>query len=327
VILGEHVYERFTRFVDPLHVQPWSFYITEAFTKLGRAGSLIWVMIGIVAVLVDTVRRRTPEGVLVLVWMSLPVALISLGNSKVYHYFYPYLPPLAIAAGAAVAWLLLAAERRFVTPGWMQRPRSVPLRAMAWTVAILALTLAVATAMMGTVRIDIGSLLLRNSSVIRPMLVALIAIAVAGSFRLTGARAAALLIPLIVPTPFQTFEHNVRRLAATDRPLSALSECIRGIDPGSGGAYAPVTEPAFRHEYFYYLRGDGWREGVDITRLRAALTVDGRERPVVVDPSDYAKFLAASGRLADEPAHVDAPTALILLPGRFKSCGLERRFQ
>ena len=314
VILGEHVYNRFTRSIDPLHLQPWHFYVAEAFTQLERAGSLIWVVLGIIWLVVDTARRRTPEGVLVLVWMSVPVALMSLGSSKVYHYFYPYLPPLAIAAGAGVAWLLIAVERHFVPPAWLQRPRSGGLKATAWAVAALAVTVAVATAILGTLRIEIGSAVVRNSSLVRPVLIALIAIAAAGGFRLTGARMVALLAALLVPTPLDSLDHNIRRLSVRNRPLGALAECIRGVDPRGEGAYAPVSEPAFRHPYFYYLRGDGWREPVDSARLRAALTVDGRERPVVLQPSDYAKFVEISGPPPDEPAEVQAPTVLVLLP-------------
>ena len=320
VILGEHVYNRFTRSIDPLHIQPWHFYVAEAFTQLERAGSLIWVVLGIVWLIVDTARRRTPEGVLVLVWMSVPVALMSLGSSKVYHYFYPYLPPLAIAAGAGVAWLLIAAERRLASPEWLQRPRSGGVKATAWAVAALAIAVAVTTAILGTLRIEIGSAVVRNSSLVRPALIAVIAIAAAGGFRLTGARMVALLAALLVPTPLESLDHNIRRLAVQNRPLGALAECIRGVDPRGAGAYAPVSEPAFKHPYFYYLRGDGWREPIDTARLRAALTVDWRERPVVLQPGDYAKFVESSGPLPDEPAQVQAPTVLVLLPGRFKPC-------
>ena len=36
---------------------------------------------------------------------------ISLGSSKLYHYFYPYVPPLALAGGYGVAWLARAVLR------------------------------------------------------------------------------------------------------------------------------------------------------------------------------------------------------------------------
>ena len=210
-------------------------------------------------------------------------------------------------------------------PGWACENRltaSIDVfkrRAAAWTVAALALTLALATAILGTVRIEAGSLFFRNSSLLRPVSVGLLAIVAAGGLQIGGALAVVLLIPLIVPTPFPSVGSNLRRLTVTDRPLSALAECIRRVDPG-GGAYAPVTEPAFRHPYFYYMRGDGWRERVDAERLRSALRVDGRERPVLIQPSDYAEFLDNTGPLPDAPSRVQQPTVLVLLPGRFKSC-------
>ena len=126
VMFGEHVYTRFTQFADPLHVQPWHFYISEAYKQLTLAGSALWVGLGLVMVAVHTVRRRRAEGVLLLLWLVVPVTLISLGSSKLYHYFYPYLPPLAVAAGAAVAWILGAASKYSLPPHWTPKlPSSV----------------------------------------------------------------------------------------------------------------------------------------------------------------------------------------------------------
>ena len=43
----------------------------------------------------------------------MPIALISLGSSKLYHYAYPFLPPLTLAAGYLVALVvMLGAGRR-----------------------------------------------------------------------------------------------------------------------------------------------------------------------------------------------------------------------
>ncbi len=75
VMFGDHVYTRFTQFADPHHVQPWHFYITEAYRHLAFAGSAIWVGLGLVMLLVHCVRRRTPESVVILLWLVLPVTL------------------------------------------------------------------------------------------------------------------------------------------------------------------------------------------------------------------------------------------------------------
>ena len=52
------------------------------------------------------------KGAVVLLWATLPLALISVGTSKLYHYAYPFLPPLALAAGYLVALLVHACAGR-----------------------------------------------------------------------------------------------------------------------------------------------------------------------------------------------------------------------
>jgi hypothetical protein len=56
------------------------------------------------------------EGVLILLWFALPVGAISTGTSKVYHYIYPFLPPLYLCAGYVMAY---AAE-------WLERVLRAP---------------------------------------------------------------------------------------------------------------------------------------------------------------------------------------------------------
>ncbi|MDQ3487216.1 MAG: glycosyltransferase family 39 protein [Acidobacteriota bacterium] len=317
VMFGEHVYTRFTQFADPLHVQPWHFYITEAYTQLTLAGSAIWVGLGLIMVIVHTIRRRAPEGVVILLWLILPAILISLGSSKLYHYFYPYLPPLALAAGAGVAWILSAASAYSLPQRWTPNLSS-SLRAVAWGVAALAIALGVATAILGTVRID-G--LFRNSSIVRPVVVGLLALTAAGGLRFGPDLLAALLMALLLPTPIAAYGENLRRVSVTRRPLGAVAECLRRVNPERVAAYAPVSEAAFLHPYFYYFRGEGWHGPVDQERLRTALTVDGQQRPVVLEHADFARLTNRNGPNGDPPATIELPTVLVLLPGPFRGCG------
>ena len=317
VMFGEHVYTRFTQFADPLHVQPWHFYISEAYKQLTLAGSALWVGLGLVMVTVHTIRRRQAEGVLLLLWLVLPVTLISLGSSKLYHYFYPYLPPLAVAAGAAVAWILGAASKYSLPPHWTPK-LSASVRAGAWLVAALAISLGLATAMLGTVRID-G--LFRNSSIIRPLVVGLLALTAAGGLRLGTGLLAAIFMALLLPTPIGAYGENLRRVHVTRRPLGAVAECLRQVNPERAPAYAPVSEAAFLHPYFYYFRGEGWHERVDQERLRAALTIEGQQRPVVIEHAEFARLTDRNSPNGDPPATIELPTVLVLLPGPFRACG------
>jgi 4-amino-4-deoxy-L-arabinose transferase-like glycosyltransferase len=268
-------------------------------------------------VFVHTCRRRAPEGVVLLLWLVLPVTLISLGSSKLYHYLYPYLPPLALAAGAALAWIVAAAGRYSLPAGWTPH-LSPSLRAAAWTVAAVAVTVTIATAILGTVRID-G--LFRNSSIVRPAVVALLALTAAGGLRLGTALLAVVLIALIVPTPLAAYGENLRRTNVSRRPLGAVAECVRQVNRERAGAYAPVSEAAFLHPYFYYFRGEGWHERVDSERLRTALAVDGQQRPVVLEHAHFAQLLDRNDAHGEPPATIELPTVLVLLPGPFRGCG------
>jgi 4-amino-4-deoxy-L-arabinose transferase-like glycosyltransferase len=318
VMFGDHVYTRFTQFADPQHVQPWHFYISEAYKHLTFAGSAIWVGLGVVMLLVHCVRRRTPESVVILLWLVLPVTLISLGSSKLYHYFYPFLPPLALAAGAGVAWIIAAAGRYSLPDNWTPN-LSPALRAVAWGVAALAITLAVSTAILSTVRID--ALMFRNSSIVRPVVVALLALTAAGSVRLGSGLLAAVLMALLLPTPVTAYGHNLRRVNVTKRPLGAVADCVRHVNPDRAGAYAPVSEAAFLHPYYYYFRGDGWHFPADQERLMTALKVEGQQRPVVLDHALYARLVDKNDSHGDPPATIELPTVLVLLPGPFRTCG------
>ncbi len=108
VMFGEHVYTRFTTSLDPGHLHPWNFYYVTMFRQLGYSGTAWLVTAGAVLLLVNTVRQPSLDKLLIVYWFAIPVALISIGTSKLHHYLYPFLPPLALAAGYGPAWLLAA---------------------------------------------------------------------------------------------------------------------------------------------------------------------------------------------------------------------------
>lgn len=328
VMFGEHVVTRFTQFADPRHVQPWHFYISQGYLELGSAGSALWVGFGLLVLVAQLARRRSPEHVVTLLWLVVPVALISLGSSKLYHYLYPYLPPLALAAGAGAAWIAKAVNERLRLPprlAW-QPSRAVRLGAGALTAA--ALVLALVTAIDGAVRIYAGQqLLFRNTSIARPLMIAVVGVFVAAGVRAGAAVAAVLLLQLFVPTPLAAYGDNLRRLNVRHRPLGMLAACLRGVDArhagaaGTGRTYAPVSEQAFLHPYFYYLRGSGWHAPeADHDQLRTALMVPGEERPVMIDQGRYADFRERLGAAVLNVTEIDQPNVVIVLPGPYRAC-------
>ena len=97
---------RFTEFLDPTHLQPWHFYWTSLWARLHDA-HITWLAVaGVVTLAVQTVLRRSVDGAIVLLWLFLPLGLISLGTSKLYHYAYPFLPPVGLAIGYLCGLLL-----------------------------------------------------------------------------------------------------------------------------------------------------------------------------------------------------------------------------
>ena len=328
IMFGQHVFQRFTTFTDPEHLEPWHYYISAIFGELETSGSAIWVGAGLVALLVKAIRRRGAEWVVVAVWLVLPVSLISLGSSKLYHYAYPFLPPLALGAGAAVGWILAAANERIGPRGWLDWRPSGWLRAGALTLTAAALAVAVATLINHGVRLYAGEFLVfRNTSLVRPLLMAVLGVALTGGLRAGAVVAAVLILQMIVPTPLRAYEGNLRHLTFTHRPLGRLAACLRDVHatraaPGeTTGVYAPIADEAFLHPSFYYLRGTGWEDGrPDDERLREALGSGGQPRPVVIDLAGYQAFVARSGPVPRVPVVTNLPRIMVLLPGPYGAC-------
>jgi 4-amino-4-deoxy-L-arabinose transferase-like glycosyltransferase len=344
IIVGEHVYARFTDSVDRGHVMPWNFYVSEAWLQLGRSGSAGWSAFGLVVLAVQTARRRRAEELVVLLWLVLPVCLISFGTSKLYHYLYPYLPPIALAAGYGVAWLVLlvwrlAADRTasiaraFMAPrrwfGRRLRPDwtwPAGWRALFAALMVIAFAAAVLT-MIEPIRVTLGGqTLVRNHSPLRPLIAALVFASLAGFGRLAAVVTAALIVSLVIPTPIQGYRSSLRRLAETSHPLRALGECLRDVDASKRARGEAVFEPytplrdAYLHSYFFYLRGSGWFEDVDEERLRTAAFTPGQQRPVLLDATDYVAVLSRPDLPDPLPKDISRPGIVTLLPGDYAEC-------
>ncbi|HEY0876717.1 MAG TPA: glycosyltransferase family 39 protein [Vicinamibacterales bacterium] len=325
VLLGEHVVTRLTTYVDPAHVQPWYFYAVESFRQFQRSGSAIWIGVGLAILLVNVLRRRTPDGVVVLLWATLPSIAISFGNSKLYHYFYPFLPPLAIAAGYGVA-VISRAVAQFVPRRNSERRWATPRAYVAGAIVLLSIGFIVATAATGTLQIYAGDqLLFRNSSLLRPAILGLAGLALIDLRAAIGC-AAVLALSTVFLTPVTAYPRNLARLAIEHRPLASIADCVHRIDEHreqSGfvpGAYGPVSD-AFLHQYFFYFRGTGWvSPEVDDSQLRTALFVSGQERVVIIDNAAYSAFLERTADAGPLPAAITHQRALVLLPGAYREC-------
>jgi 4-amino-4-deoxy-L-arabinose transferase-like glycosyltransferase len=271
VLFTQHVVTRMTASLDPGHLEPWHFYFTRTWNELQHGDSLLLGLAGIAALLFRTLRRDLlPQ--LLLAWWLIPFVLISFGASKLVHYAYPFLPPIALGAGLACAMAVSFVERRLRSrisaegassdalpwPRWQTRVRSLLV-----LLGLVVIGLAIWTLVAGprvTVAIA-GVDLLRNSSVLRPLLIGCLLLFFCGYFRATVRAAAVALVVLFLPV--EKYEERVRYTRSIEHPLRAARDCLLDAAASLGTAPAGVFVPdpaLLPHPYYFYLHRTGpWR--------------------------------------------------------------------
>ena len=334
MLVGDHVYRRFTTSLDPSHLQPWYFYFTTAFEQLTRSGTVWIVGAGLVLLVAMTVRERRREQALVLVWLAVPLALISFGSSKLDHYLYPFLPPLALAAGYATDWLMRFG-RDYAVAGMtaVQRrigglSKSSGLRMALLSVAALAAVLAVATFLLGNVEWTVGDRrLFRNSHVGRPLAVAMVLALFAGRGAHGGAHAVAGRPHAARGAGQQLREH----LEADAGDRSSAAEQWRLYDPGAAGRacrraagqgiYSIGQHRWFLHSYYYYFRDLGWDAVDDLDqRARGCRHRRGRTAaPGAARRGDFPRNPTAIPRCAAAAGAADHGRP-VAVPGPYAAC-------
>jgi 4-amino-4-deoxy-L-arabinose transferase-like glycosyltransferase len=345
IIFGQHIFERFTAYLDPTHLHPWYFYLTTMWAELSWSHSAILVCIGLVLLAHKAIRQRSDAAALMLVWFLLPLAAISSGTSKLYHYVFPFLPPLAIGVGLLPMAVVNTAERHKarITQG-LERlwPPSIAARMPPWlrtalfTLAIAAIALAVITPIVGSVTIRIaGTTILRNSTTSRPLIAATLLLMAAGFFRYVPVALVAVL--LLVVLPFDAYR-NVRTLevaqANYDRaPMRMLRDCLLRVQAqGAPSGVYVYTHDTGQWKYAYYLREPGWdsTDAGSPDKLRRRLLFEGEERPVFLQKTEYDKFRSATA--ADPARRADLARLdnirhivwddqwMMLLPGAYAPC-------
>ncbi len=331
VILGLHVLTRFTSSLDPAHLAPWHFYFTRTWDELLRAGGLVAVLAGL-AVLGVAGWRKDWRLRLTLMWWIVPFMLISFGTSKLFHYAYPFLPPLGLLAGWAAAGAIDAARgsvgRKVAEViGRLQLPASASaLRTVLFAIAIAAIAIAVATAVTGRVEWSLGGWrILQSSTLSRPLLVAALLLVLAGRPALSVQALAALAVALLLPVA--GYPLKVRRVTTVDHRLAVLRDCATRVPDANPGAARGVYNAArtqFNHSHFYYLfRLGSWTEPqtADRTDIRARLFDPTHQTLTLMPPQEYDHWrgVAANGSLPLPPAAV-VDGVVIVTPGPYASC-------
>jgi 4-amino-4-deoxy-L-arabinose transferase-like glycosyltransferase len=337
VILTQHVYTRFSTFLNPLHVQPWSYYLTEMYHRFADSGSQWLVAAGVAVLVVQTVRRHWLEGTVVVLWFALPVAMISLGTSKLYHYAYPFLPPLALAAGylASLVVMLLPvplSKALDLIRGAISRigtidavVRRANVRLVLTTIATAAAAVAAINVVYGPIRLGVGDLMLfKSSGVIRPGIVLLVCGILAGTTRRLSRVIVVLLVLSVLP--IQAYRELLPRFTRQDHPMRTATDCLVRVaaqqPEQSRGLYVDVPGEFISHPlYYYFRRVRPWTrvESADPAAIGRGLD-DPAAKPMLVWDSTYQAFMNAQAFRPPSPPMVALPDVVLLLPAGYASC-------
>lgn len=352
VMLGQHVLARFTGSLDPEHIQPWSFYVATMWMQLARDGVQWLVAAGLIGLMVCAWRGRPWLARLILVWAVMPLVLMSFGTSKLFHYAYPFVPPLALGAGAVIAALVAVVTGPRVAalfgrwPGALaarghSRPAGL-IRGLLLAAALVAFLVAILTAIDGRVLWQLAGGRFSNASIARPLIL--------GSWLLwLGAAPLAslhmwIVVPLMMTMSAATYEAAVVRLRQPDHPLHTIRDCtvkVQRTAADAGRGLYNASRAKADHPYFYYLRGLGewtFADAPDAGEVRRRLRVAAA--PVLVASDDFAALVAAVGAgqgvgapgtraSLDDPAEsaqtmvsgvIDRFGIILVLPGPYQTC-------
>jgi 4-amino-4-deoxy-L-arabinose transferase-like glycosyltransferase len=343
-ILGQHVIRRMTAYLDPSHLHPWNYYLLEMWKEFSENGVQWLIAAGLATLLVQSVRRRWLEGAVVLLWGAIPLAIISAATSKVYHYVYPFLPPLALAAGYLVALVVMLApvqlrklldrvDDLFVArlPAWHARLSAPGVRRLATLVVVLASVLAVITVALGGVRFRLFDTIVRNSGVMRPVLL-IILLAVATG---TSARRARLVVALLVlgVMPVDAYRERLSELEDGKHPIRTAAACVAAVhDQVSSplGLLIDVPDGVWHPLYYYFrhIRPVSTAALPFDPAIERTLRGTDPARPILIADSVWREF-SAHARAAGAPPSVTSPPMLsflnttLLLPGPYAACSSE----
>ena len=337
-LFGAAVYTRFTTFLNPAHVQPWHYYFSTMWNELAASQTALWTVGGLVLVFWRTMRTGWSDGTTILLWFGLPLGLISLGTSKIYHYAYPFLPPLALAAGYLVSiapralvsllsWLSGRVDRLLPQAARQALDRPA-VRALLMVVATASGLIVVSTLVLGPVKVALwGEVLLRASTPYRVLPIVVVALI----FCRRAGPLAMMVALLIVASmlPIKAYRRDLSQFTVERHPLRSLRDCVQRVaasNVDSAGRPPVYVEGGnVSHPVAFYLRTLGRWSPESPSDSNVYTSVYLKPRPVLLAPSRFHSLEVAwtnGGRLADVPA-VPLVDGLLLLPGPFGACERE----
>jgi hypothetical protein len=347
-MFGVHVYTRLTSFLDPTHVHPWYYYFTSMYAGFESSESFYIVALGVIALLIETIRRRWVEGGTILIWLVFPLVMISIGNSKLYHYAYPYLPPAALAGGFLVGMVYALVPKptergmqlvRTYLAQWTPRVTRAcerpAMKTALLALAVVAVAVAAISVAHGPVRIDVGrTQLFKSGGVLRPCLVVLVAGILTGA--IAGTSRAAVLLVVASFLPFAPYRGTLSAFNVGGHPMHDARDCVERIAASPQvqalgpprGLWVDGLNNGFGHEHYLYFRNiRPWTVAPKPSpeKLAEYLYDPNEQRPSLVLDSVYQDFLHEPGSPAagQLPPMVSFGDVVLLLPGPYAACSSE----
>jgi hypothetical protein len=276
----------------------------------------------------------------VVLWFALPTLLMSMGTSKLYHYMYPFLPPLALAGGyvmSTVATLVVAQidrglqvldrHTRAAMPFAINIRKPVVVRALLrGTMAVAALAAAF-TLLVGPIRFTLGqSIVVSSAGIVRPLVVIALCAILSGDFRLPTRIVVALVVGSLLP--LQPYRNTLPRLMVEQHVMRSASECLVQVEEQAGvrpGLY--LDERYVSHPLYYYfrrVRPVTRTESPDFAVIERYLVEPSESRPVLLWDSAYQEFMAARVGAGPRrsPPMIAFPDLVLLLPGPYEQCSV-----
>ncbi len=300
-------------------------------------GSRFVYAAAVVALLVKAWQGRPWQMRLLLIWWLLPFVLISMGSSKLFHYAYPFLPPIALSAG----WLSDVAMRGArgasgqVVANKLERLQlstrsrsAAAVRPILVTLAILAIVIAVATAVSGQLVWRVGDVkVLQNSSTVRPLLIGALLMTLSSRAAVSVQILMAMLLAVLLPV--STYAMKAARANSVDYRLRSLRYCAARVHETNPSAAAGVYNAArghTNHSHYYYLYRLGpWiePERADPEDIRRRFFQPDRQAPVLMTTSVYNAWRqqigSASAGQTLPPAAVIGDI-VVVTPGAYQTC-------
>jgi hypothetical protein len=317
------------------------------FARFAESGQQWLVIAGFITLLVLSIQRRSIDGLTLVLWAGLPLGAISFGTSKIYHYSYPFLPPLALGIGYLIALLIMVVPtpfRRALQGLQMRLGRSRrlgatlqarPVRAVLVTVAAVALAVAATTIVFGPINLQwAGRPVFKSSGLFRPMVIAILFGLLGGAVD-AGSRATAVVLVSTL-LPLAGYRDSWSRIAVEKHPIRQALECVLDVERrvAGPGLYVDISPDDLPHGiYYHFRRVRPWLRAPAPAPAALGPYLDdpSQQRPILVLDATYQAFMHADAaepglraRVASPPLTSFPPSVVLLLPGPYAMCAADQ---